>query len=98
MKLVAGIAIDPAEVRAALRTRCYLPRPAGKPRERTLGAPEMDTSRCGGKTPDVVHEATWIDERVLVRAAHLHALVFVGDLEAAGRADQWTLARRYPVF
>jgi hypothetical protein len=58
----------------------------------------MDAPGRRGKTPDVVDEATWIDERVLVRAGHVDALVLVGDLEPAGRADQRALARRYPAF
>src|SRR5207302_9015923 len=86
VKLRAGVAIDPAEVRAAARACGELPGPAGKPRERGLGLAEVAAPRRHRVAGDVMDEAVRVDERVLVRAGHLDAVRDVGDAVTAGGA------------
>src|SRR5262245_39322361 len=79
VKLLAGVAVDPADVRTTTRAHRDLPSPSREIRPSTLGRAEMNASRSRGETTDVMDEPIRVDERVLVASGHFFSMILVGD-------------------
>src|SRR5262245_3631390 len=92
MELLAAAAEDPPDVRTAAAADGDLPRPAGEPGERVAGRADVLAAGRRDEAADAEREPRRVDERVLVRAAHLAPVRAVGDPVPADRAAQRIIA------
>ena len=58
----------------------------------------MDTAGCRVEATDVMHDPSWIDERMLVGAGHLDPTIVVGDAMAALHAHERAFIGTSPVL